>query len=340
MENLINIGVFDFSENSSEQDIDIEELTENLFQDDKCFINSLPLAKMQKINLIDAQYAIFEIAKINHAKVNINFDHRNLTYYVSVQSNRIDLIGSELCHSFNQVFKTASNVSIKAINEESICIDISISLSIKNFPKRYDISYYSMASYKPINLSKFKITEIKLKNATYGEYPVYIDVGFRVEQESKLRNATFIIESPPKDRNIKLMIPKENNLEMNPEDYETIENELWYMYYNKALSAFYKKTSILALSLLKTVSANLTYLRWTKRLSLFKGAKAIGVNPLTLYKLENGKFKPKELDKINFELLKNTYSIERPDLCIARNFVAAVNFGFMKDGYLEEKSEY
>ena len=335
MENLINIGTFDFSENSSEKDVDTEELTENLFQNDKYFISSLPLVKTQKMNLIDAQYAIFEIAKINHAKVNINLDRRNLMYYVSIQSNCIDLIGSELCYGFSQVFNTASNVSIKAINGNSVCFDISISLAIKNFQKRYDVSYYSIVSLKPINLSKFKVTELKLKNATYGEYPVYIDVGFRVEQESKLRNATLFIDLSPK--NIRLMIPQENNLEIYCEDYETIERELWYMYFNKALSIFYKKPS--TLSLLKTVSTNLTYLRWTKGLSIFKGAKAIGVNPLTLYKLEKGKFKPKELDKINFELLKSSYSIERSDLCVARNFIETVNFKFMKDGYLEEQPQ-
>ena len=33
-----------------------------------------------------------------------------------------------------------------------------------------------------------------------------------------------------------------------------------------------------------------------------------------------------------------TYSIEKHELYIARNFVKAVNFEFMSNGYLEEKS--
>ena len=56
----------------------------------------------------------------------------------------------------------------------------------------------------------------------------------------------------------------------------------------------------------------------------------------TLYKLENGK--STNLKKINSDLLKMTYSIEKHELYIPRNFVTAVNFEFRRNGYLEEKS--
>lgn len=34
------------------------------------------------------------------------------------------------------------------------------------------------------------------------------------------------------------------------------------------------------------------------------------------------------------------YSIEKNELCIPKNFIQAVNFEFMNNGYLEEKSKY
>ena len=63
------------------------------------------------------------------------------------------------------------------------------------------------------------------------------------------------------------------------------------------------------------MSQNLKYLRLNKNISFFEGTKAIDANLYTLYKLENGKFKYEDLKKINYNLLKNAYSLKKTN-CI------------------------
>ena len=136
-----------------------------------------------------------------------------------------------------------------------------------------------------------------------------MDVSIKIDGEAQSRNATLLIESISKIGTIKLLIPKEYQLNISEENYKKLESKFWSMYFHKALSSFYKNPY--SLSTIKTVSQNLKYLRWNKNLSFFEEAKAIGVNLYTLYKLENGKSKSKDIKKIDYNLLKNAYSIEK-----------------------------
>lgn len=319
MYGLLNIGNFDFSESTESQSS--EQLTEHIFKSDDSSIKDFPLSKLQRLEIIDAQYEIFELAKLNKAKVNIKIDCRKLIYFVEIESNYFSCQGDEACYKLQNILQSSHNVTMQITPQNKILIGISINLKVNTYPQKGSIGTYQMSSFEKIELSKYIIIELKLKNATYGSYPAYIDASIKIKGETKARNATLLIKTPLKIGNTKLMIPNGQQLDISDEDYQKLESKFWWMYFHKATSSFYKNPS--SLSLMKTVSQNLKYLRWSKGLSFFEGARAIGVSLYTLYKLENGKFKSKDLKKINLELFKNTYSIEKHELYIARNFVKA-----------------
>ncbi len=333
MYDLLDMGNFDFSESTESQSS--EQLIEHIFKSDNSPINGFPLSKLQRLKLIDAQYEIFELAKLNKAKVSIKIDCHKLIYFVEIESNYFSCQSDETCYKLQNILPNSHNITIQITPQNKILIRISVNLKVNISPQKGNIETYQISSFEKIELSKYIIIELKLKNATYGSYPTYVDASIKIKGETKTRNATLLIESPIKIGNTKLMIPNEHQLDISNEDYQKLESKLWCMYFDRAISSFYKNPS--GLSLIKTVSQNLKYLRWSKGLSFFEGARAIGVSLYTLYKLENGKLKSKDLRKINFELFKNTYSIEKYDLYIARNFVKAVNFEFMSNGYLDEK---
>lgn len=332
MDDLLNLGNFDFCKNL--ENIDSEQLIEDIFKSETSLIKDFPLSKLQRLEIIDAQYEIFELAKLNEAKVSIKIDRSKLIYSVEIESNYFSLQGYKTCYKLQNILPTSHNVTIKITPQNKILITISLNLKVNTSLQKGRMKTYQMVSFEKIELSKYTIIELKLKNATYGSYPAYMDASIKIKGETKIRNVIFLVESPLKTGNTKLMIPEEHELDISAEDYKKLESKLWSMYFNKAISCFYKNPS--SLSLLKTVSQNLKYLRWRENLSFFEGAKALGVSLYTLYKLENGK--STNLKKINSDLLKMTYSIEKHELYIPRNFVTAVNFEFMSNGYLEEKS--
>lgn len=337
MDKPLNIGNFDFCENSL--DMSSEQLIENIFKSEKSPIKNFPFNKSQKLELIDAQFEIFELAKLNKAKVSIKVDLHRLIYLVEIENDNFIFQEYATCYKLQNILSPSYKIALEITPQNKIIIKISFSLKVNTHPKKESIStYYHMTSFEKIQLSKYVISEFRLKNAVYGSYPKYVDVSIKIDGETQSRNATLLIESISKIETIKLLIPEEYQLDMSEEDYKKLESKFWSMYFNKALSSFYKNPS--SLSTIKTVSQNLKYLRWNKNLSFFEGTKAIGVSLYTLYKLENGKFKSKDLKKINYNLLKNAYSIEKSELCIPTHFIRAVNFEFMSNGYLEEKSKY
>ncbi len=272
--------------------------------------------------------------KLNEAKVSIKVDRSKLIYLVEIESNYFSLQGYKTCYKLQNILSASHKVTLEITQQNKILIKISINLKVNTYLQKGRMKIYQMISYEKIELSKYSIVEFKLKNATYGSYPAYIDASIKIKGETKIRNVIFLVESPLRSGNTKLMIPEEYQLDISEEDYKKLESKFWLMCFNKAIFSFYKNPS--SLSLLKTVSQNLKYLRWCEGLSFFEGAKAIGVSLYTLYKLENGK--STNLKKINPDLLKMAYSIEKHELYIARNFVTAVNFEFMSNGYLEEKA--
>lgn len=336
MDKPLNIGNFDFCENSL--DISSEQLIENIFKSEKSPIKNFPFNKSQKLELIDAQFEIFELAKLNKAKVSIKVDLHRLIYLVEIENDNFIFQEYATCYKLQNILSPSYKITLEITPQNKIIIKISFNLKVDTPSKKESISTYHITSFEKVQLSKYVISEFRLKNAVYGSYPTYMDVSIKIDGEAQSRNATLLIESVLKIGTVKLLIPEEYQLDMSEEDYEKLESKFWLMYFHKALSSFYKNPS--SLSTIKVVSQNLKYLRWNKNLSFFEGAKAIGVNLYTLYKLENGKFKPKDIKKINYNLLKNAYSIEKNELCIPENFIQAVNFEFMSNGYLEEKSKY
>lgn len=336
MDKPLNIGNFDFCENSL--DISSEQLIEHIFKSEKSPIKNFPFNKSQKLELIDAQYEIFELAKLNKAKVSIKVDLPRLIYLVEIESDNFIFQEYATCYKLQNILSPSYKITLEITPQNKIIIKISFNLKVDTPSKKESISTYHITSFEKVQLSKYVISEFRLKNAVYGSYPTYMDVSIKIDGEAQSRNATLLIESVLKIGTVKLLIPEEYQLDMSEEDYEKLESKFWLMYFHKALSSFYKNPS--SLSTIKVVSQNLKYLRWNKNLSFFEGAKAIGVNLYTLYKLENGKFKSKDIKKIDYNLLKNAYSIEKSELCIPTHFIRAVNFEFMSNGYLEEKSKY
>ncbi len=335
MDDSLDIDIFNFSESAEvdTKNIDSEYLTQKIFNDKSLMINSLPLSKAERIRLMDIQNAIFEFAKLNKAIVCTKFKYDSLIYCVKIESREFNFVGYELSYIFEQIFSVSTKVIIKNNDKDKISIYIFFGINLNDNPNDGAVRAYSLTSNKKIKLSKYTITKMELKNVTYGSYPVHIQILFKISGENRFRDAYMIMEKPLGKNNIKIVFPEEKPLDITNEDHEEIKRNLWEMYCSKAYSEFYNRKSIF--NQVKTVSVHLKYLRWREGLSLFKAAKFIGLNPITLFRFEKCWFKNYEVEKINFEFLKNTYGIEKYDLLRRERFVKAVNFEFLKDGYLK-----
>ncbi len=62
MDDLLILGDFDFYKNL--ENLNCEQLIEDIFRSETSLIKDFPLSKLQRLEIIDAQYEIFERAQI------------------------------------------------------------------------------------------------------------------------------------------------------------------------------------------------------------------------------------------------------------------------------------